>query len=371
MEQLVELAGVDPRDGLLARDEVLIGHLDRDPERRLRGALAGSRLEDEQRAVLDRELDVLHLPVVPLEPVERVDEPCVGVGEQLAHALDRLGGPDARDDVLALGVDEELAEERALAGRGVAREAHARARRVALVAEDHLDDVHRRAEVVRDVVGAPIDPSARRLPRVEHRAGRALQLLARVLRKRRARLALVDLLERRDQLAEVVGGQLDVLPHAATLLEALQLAFEEMPIDTVDDLAVHLDQPAIGVAREARVPGGGGEPVHRDVVQAEVEDRVHHPGHRDRRARADRHEERVAGIAEPLPGALLEPPRRARPSPARAPPAASPVRIVSRQASVVTVNPAGTGIPSAVISARPTPFPPSSSRPPGACSSNA
>ncbi len=55
----------------------------------------------------------------------------------------------------------------------------------------------------------------------------------------------------------------------------------------------------------------------------------------------------------------------------QSPSGASPVRIVSRHASVVTVKPAGTGIPSAVISARPTPLPPSSSRPPGACSSNA
>ena len=38
-------------------------------------------------------------------------------------------------------------------------------------------------------------------------------------------------------------------------------------------------------------------------------------------------------------------------------------RMYSTQASVVTVKPAGTGIPIAVISARPTPLPPSSSRP--------
>src|SRR6185295_7587401 len=99
------------------------------------------------------------------------------------------------------------------------------------------------------------------LPRVEHRAGRALQLLAGVLRERRAGLALVDLLIRRDQLAEVVGGELDVLPYAATLLQALQLALEEVPIDPVHDLAVHLDQPPIGIAREARVSRGGGETV--------------------------------------------------------------------------------------------------------------
>jgi len=36
---------------------------------------------------------------------------------------------------------------------------------------------------------------------------------------------------------------------------------------------------------------------------------------------------------------------------------------------VVIVNPPGTGSPSSVISASPTPFPPSSSRPPGEGSS--
>ena len=48
---------------------------------------------------------------------------------------------------------------------------------------------------------------------------------------------------------------------------------------------------------------------------------------------------------------------------------APPRAIVSRHASVVIVNPAGTGRPSCVISASPTPFPPSSARPPAEGSS--
>ena len=40
-----------------------------------------------------------------------------------------------------------------------------------------------------------------------------------------------------------------------------------------------------------------------------------------------------------------------------------PRRMYSRHASVVTVKPAGTGSPIAVISASPTPLPPRSSRP--------
>ena len=61
------------RDGLLAGDEPLARHLDRDAQRRLRRPLSRARLEQVERAVLDRELDVLHLAVVLLEPLERLD----------------------------------------------------------------------------------------------------------------------------------------------------------------------------------------------------------------------------------------------------------------------------------------------------------
>ncbi len=44
------------------------------------------------------------------------------------------------------------------------------------------------------------------------------------------------------------------------------------------------------------------------------------------------------------------------------------LRMYSTHAAVVMVNPAGTGIPSAVISASPAPFPPRSSRPTSALS---
>ena len=43
-------------------------HVDRDLDRRLRGALAGAGLEQEERALLDRELEVLDVAVVLLEP---------------------------------------------------------------------------------------------------------------------------------------------------------------------------------------------------------------------------------------------------------------------------------------------------------------
>jgi hypothetical protein len=67
------------------------------------------------------------------------------------------------------------------------------------------------------------------------------------------------------------------------------------------DLAEHLDEPPVRVAREPQVVAGlGGEPGDRRLVQPEVQDRVHHARHRELRAGAHAHEERVMRIAEAL-----------------------------------------------------------------------
>ena len=130
-----------------------------------------------------------------------------------------------------------------------------------------------------------VDLRARRVPRLEDGGDRAAQLLARVLREVLARLLDVDL-----------AGALDRVVGAEALVR-----------DAVDRLAEHLDEPPVAVARELLVAGRAREPVDGDVVEPDVEDRVHHPRHRDRGTRADGDEQRVVGVAEALAGLLLEP----------------------------------------------------------------
>ena len=241
-----------------------------------------------------------------LEAPHRREELVEGFRELLLHRLDRLGCADSGDHVLALGIREELAEEPRLARRGVAGEGDARPRGRALVAEDHLDDVDRGAEVVGDPVSPAVHLRPGRVPRLEDRLHGAGELLARVLRERRARLFLVDLLVGDNEVAEVVRVQLDVLLGAAVGLEIGERGLEAVRVDALDHLAVHLDQAPVGVAGEAGVVGRAAEPFDGVVVQTEVEDRVHHPGHRDRGSRAHRDEQRVGGVAEALACRLLE-----------------------------------------------------------------
>ena len=90
-------------------------------------------------------------------------------------------------------------------------------------------------------------------------------------------------------------------------------------------LAEHLDQPAVGVPGEPLVVRLRGQAVHRLVVEADVEDGLHHPGHRELRPGAHRHEQRVVRVAE------LAAHRRPRASPgARSTSSASPSGLVAR-----------------------------------------
>ena len=144
------------------------------------------------------------------------------------------------------------------------------------------------------------------VPRLEYRLDRAAELLAGVLGEPATGLVLVDPLEPRDQLGQVVVGQVDVLIDAALALEHRELLLEAVAVDAVDRLAVHLDQPSVRVVGEAAVPGRRSQALDRFVVEPDVEDRVHHPRHRDGRARADGDEQRVGPVAETLAGLRLE-----------------------------------------------------------------
>ena len=182
----------------------------------------------------------------------------------------------AGDDVLALGVEEEIAAGRGRAGQLVARERHARGRAGPEVAEHHLLDVDRRAPVVRDVVDAAIGHRAVPQPGVEDGTDRETQLLLRILRERLARVDLVERVEAARELAHVGHAQLPVLAHAGALPGRGEDLLVALARDAANDVAEHLDEAPVGVPREALVAGVRGETLHGLVIETEVQDRLEH-----------------------------------------------------------------------------------------------
>ena len=123
MQQLVQRRRIDPLDRLRARQHIFRGQIDRDLDGSLRRTLAISRLQDPEPALLDRKLDVLHVPIVRLEPTHMILE----LLEDRRHLLlerrvlrpahralalrQRLRRAQSRHDVLALRIQKVLAIE--------------------------------------------------------------------------------------------------------------------------------------------------------------------------------------------------------------------------------------------------------------------
>ena len=73
-------------------------------------------------------------------------------------------------------------------------------------------------------------------------------------------------------------GELDVVVLADLFLMLLQQVLELILAHVHHDIGVHLDEAAMAVVGEALVAGQLHQVLHRLVVEAEVEHRVHHAG---------------------------------------------------------------------------------------------
>ena len=144
------------------------------------------------------------------------------------------------------------------------------------------------------------------VPRTKYGFDGAPQLGLRFLRERFAGSRLHDGLVFLNQILQRLGRNGGVVGHTAGLLRTFEGMLEQRPIDTLHNAAVHLDESAVRVVGEALVVGLSGQAFDALVVQAEVEDGVHHAGHRELGPRAHRNEKRIGRIAEALAHLLFD-----------------------------------------------------------------
>ena len=229
---------------------------------------------------------------------QRLERGLVGAGGLPRRLGDVLGRADAGDHVLALGVDEELAIEGVVPGRGIAGEGDAGRRGLAHVAEHHRLHIDRGAPFGGDGVEAAIGDRALVHPGREHGADRAPQLIARTLRERLVGRFNHPGLVVDDDRAPVLGVEVGIERIALAVLVLFKDVLEIVDVDLEHDVGIHLDEAAIGIIGETGVARSFRQRLDRLVVEPEVEDGVHHAGHRGARARAHRKQERIGRVAE-------------------------------------------------------------------------
>ena len=85
MKELIEITSRYSPYCLQAVDESLVHHVTRDSYGGGSRALAGPRLQEIELPALHRELQILHVGIVPLQTVLGVEQLVVGFGKLLRH----------------------------------------------------------------------------------------------------------------------------------------------------------------------------------------------------------------------------------------------------------------------------------------------
>ena len=168
VEECVQRPRLNRGEGFVPAEQALGDRVEGEANGSLRGPFGVARLEDVEATLLDRVLDVLHVAVVPLEPLQGVDQLGMGLGHAAGEVGQVLGVADAGDDVLALGVEQKVSLRLGGPGGRVSREGHPGARVRSAVAEDHPLHGDCGAELIRDPLEPPVGDRTIVVPRTEH-----------------------------------------------------------------------------------------------------------------------------------------------------------------------------------------------------------
>ena len=256
---------------------------------------------------LESDPDVVELLVdFRIRSLERVE-----VAVLVALGVFVNGARSARSGhhVLPLSVDEVFAVKGVLAGGGIAGEGDARVAVVAEVPEHHRLNVDGGPPIVGDLLDAAVFDGAFPVPGGEDGAEAAPKLFGGIVGESDAE-DLFDLgFEGGGKFFEIGGGEFRVEFDASfaflllqQFLEDFANRFPSLVLDARgflhDDVGVHHDEASVGVVSEPFVARFRDETGERLLGQAEVEDRVHHTGHRHAGAGTDGDEEGVFRVAE-------------------------------------------------------------------------
>ncbi len=143
-------------------------------------------------------------------------------------------------------------------------------------------------------------------PGTEDRADGAPELILHILRERPAEFLLDLRLVLNDEPFPVIGGHVGIEQIAVLFLHDFEKFLEMVMLHPEDDIGIHLDKAAVAVIGEALVAALGFQPLHGLIIEAKVEDGVHHAGHRGAGTGAHRDKQRLHCIAKPAADGFLD-----------------------------------------------------------------
>ncbi len=199
VEQFFQLFRPHTADGRLLGDETFLHHVNRHLDGCRAVSFPHPGLQHIQDAMLNGELDVLHIRVMGIQLTSDVVKLLVDfwhgflkgwqvpVCELLGDIIDSKRGADTGHHIFSLGVDQPFSVEVIVAGSRVAGEGDSRCAIIAHIAKDHGLDIHSRSPVIREPFNPAVGHGTLAKPRQKDRIDGPPKLFHGIIRERFAK----------------------------------------------------------------------------------------------------------------------------------------------------------------------------------------
>ena len=124
----------------------------------------------------------------------------------------------------------------------------------------------------------------------------------RILREIMSRLARDSVLVALDQFDPVVAFEIRIERVAFGIFVSVEDVLEMMMLEAEHDVGIHRDETAIAVIGKAAIASHRGERFDSPVIEAEIQNRIHHAWHRRAPAGAYRNQQRILRVAKAFAG---------------------------------------------------------------------
>ncbi|MPM41773.1 hypothetical protein SDC9_88432 [bioreactor metagenome] len=171
VQQGINIISGNAFDRFFFADQPFVHHIHSDLHSGASSAFAIAALQHPQAAVLDCELNVLHIFVVDFEDLHNFEELFVGFGQNITEGIDLFSIADTSNHIFTLGVQQIIAVEDGFTIGGVTGECNTSTRIPTGVTKDHGHNIDCGAQIIGDVGGAAVVNCTFTVPRFENGFG--------------------------------------------------------------------------------------------------------------------------------------------------------------------------------------------------------
>ncbi|MBB3949694.1 hypothetical protein GGQ76_000962 [Aureimonas jatrophae] len=275
MKQFVERRRVDTKKGLFFRQDVFAGHLDGNPDRLADRAFCRPRLEEEELAVADHEVDLGRVTEMLLDPTDVIRQggkvawkPLPAVARQLCEIERVREYTDGLADTPS--TERELAGQPRLARLQIARHGPSGSRLLATLVEDHRMDGDRQSGVFGDPVDHAKGSCNGISPTCKSRLDDIVELLQGSLRERSAAFVFNEFEIGDDQRTPVDDRVRFRTDPTGSVPLPIRHIVEFTGIETMHERAIALDEPTVGTECKPEISEFARQTLDRSRIQSDI-----------------------------------------------------------------------------------------------------